>query len=437
MPARSDRQLTPTRACAARTFPVACVVLSVILAGCTSTNPTSTDTASSGRPPIPTAAFHDHTGVTPTSVTIANISTLVGGLFKGALVGTQAYAAFVNSRGGVNGRQLVVRSYDDQFTGALNKQATEAALGQSFALVGGTTLEDSFGGTILEANPQFPNVSESLDPTVQKLGNTFSVEPTGQGWPLGPLIYFKNKYPKQILHTGTIVADLPSTIDSWNNEHATMDHVGYKVLYDPSLPPSTTDFTANVVAMKNAGVEILFLEQEPENYASAVIRDLNQQNFHPVVVLGAPAYNPVLVANSGGPSAIDGAYLEQAESLYLGEDGAVIPAVGTFNTWVHAADPGFTPDFFTLLGWLSGELFTQALRNAGTDPSRGSLLQALRHITSFTSGNLMPVTNPAGGVPVSCYLLGQITRGEFQRLDDPPVSGPTNGFRCDQPYYYP
>jgi len=82
-------------------------------------------------------------------------------------------------------------------------------------------------------------------------------------------------------------------------------------------------------------------------------------------------------------------------------------------------------------------LFTDALRNAGTDPSRGLLLQALRHITSFTSGNLMPVTNPAGGVPVSCYLLGQITRGEFQRLDDPPVSGPTNGFRCDQPYYYP
>jgi branched-chain amino acid transport system substrate-binding protein len=430
------RQPIVTVVSAKRTLAAVGVVLSVVLTGCTSTNPTSS-AAASARPPIPPAAFSDHTGVTPTSVTIANISTLTGGLFKGALVGTQAYAAFVNSQGGVNGRKLVVQSYDDQFTGALNKQATQSALNQAFALVGGTTLEDSFGETVLAASPQFPNVSESLDPTTQKLENTFSAEPTGQGWPLGPLVYFKDRYPKQILHTGTIVADLPSTIDTWNNEHATMDHLGYKVLYDPSLPPSTSDFTANVVAMKNAGVEILFLEQEPENYASAVIRDLNQQNFHPVVVLGAPAYDQHLVADSGGPGAIDGAYLEQAESLYLGEDQAMIPAVGTFNTWVHSTDPGFTPDFFTLLGWLSGELFTQALRHAGTDPSRGSLLRALRHITSFTSGNLIPVTNPAGHVPVSCYLLGRITDGKFQRLDDPPVSGPTNGFRCDQPYYYP
>lgn len=110
---------------------------------------------------------------------------------------------------------------------------------------------------------------------------------------------------------------------------------------------------------------------------------------------------------------------------------------GTFDTWVHSVAPGFTPDYFTFLGWLSAELFTQALRNAGTDPSRGSLLQALRHITSFSSGKLAPVTDPAGKVPTGCFLLGQITDGKFQRLDDPPVDGPTDGFRCNEPYYVP
>ena len=76
-----------------------------------------------------------------------------------------------------------------------------------------------------------------------------------------------------------------------------MEHLGYQVLVDPALPPTQTDFTEQVVAMKNAGVQILFLEQEPQNYASAIFRDLAQQDFHPVVVLGAPAYNPQLVAN--------------------------------------------------------------------------------------------------------------------------------------------
>jgi hypothetical protein len=187
--------------------------------------------------------------------------------------------------------------------------------------------------------------------------------------------------------------------------------------------------------MKNAGVQILFLEQEPQNYASAIFRDLTQQNFHPVVVLGAPAYNTQLIGNAGGPLAVNGAYLEQLSSLYLGEDATQIPTITTFNTWVQKVSPGFMPDFFTLTGWLSGELFVEALHGAGTNPSRGSLLQTLRKITAFDSGHLVPVSNPAGKVPIICYVLGRITKGKFQRLDDPPVSGPTMGFRCDGTYY--
>jgi len=415
-----------------------CVVLvATVLAGCSSTSTGGARPSGSGEPAIPSSAFADHTGVTPSSVTIANVSTLAAGLFKGAAVGTDAYAAYVNSQGGVHGRKLVVQSSDDAFQGATNKQLTTAALGQAFALVGGVSLEDGFGGTVLAANPQFPNVSESLDPKTEALANTFSALPAGAGWPLGPLDYFKATYPGEISHTATIIADLPSTRQAWNQEKAAMEHLGYQVRYDPALPPSQTDFTQQVVAMKNAGVRILFLEQEPENYASSIFRDLTQQNFHPTVVLGAPAYNETLVANSGGPAVVDGAYLEQSAALYLGEDVASIPAVGTFDTWVHTVDPGFTPDYFTFLGWLSADLFTQALRNAGTDPSRGSLLQALRHVTSFSSGHLAPVTNPAGKVPTGCFLLGRITAGRFQRLDDPPIDGPTGGFRCDRPYFVP
>ena len=49
---------------------------------------------------IPSAAFHDTTGLTPTSVTVGNVSTLAFGLFKGADVGTEAWANYVNSTGG-------------------------------------------------------------------------------------------------------------------------------------------------------------------------------------------------------------------------------------------------------------------------------------------------------------------------------------------------
>jgi len=385
--------------------------------------------------PVPASAFTDHTGITAHTVTIGNVSTEVAGLFKGGVVGTEAYAAYVNAHGGVHGRKLVVAGADDQFTGALNRQLTQVAVEKDFATVGGLSLEDSFGGTVLAAHPGFPDVSESLDPVTQKLPNNFSPAPAAQGWPLGPLAYFKKRFPHQILHTGTIIAAVPPTVQAWGHEKAAMEHLGYRVQYDPALPPTTTDFTQNVVAMKAAGIQILFLEQMPQNYASAALKDLDQQNFHPIVVLGAPAYSNVLVANSGGAATVDGAYLEQSASLYLGGDAPAIPAVATFNQWVQKVAPGFTTDYFTLAGWLCAELFTEALRSAGAHPSRGSVLQALRHITDFSSGGLVPASNPAGKVPITCYLVGRVVDGTFQRRDDPPVSGSTHGYRCDQPYF--
>jgi len=406
-----------------------------LLTACSSTDTAATSSTASTTPPIPTSAFSDHTGVTARSVTIGNVTTETAGLFTGAVVGTEAYAAYVNSTGGVDGRTLIVHSTDDQFTGALNRQDTQDVIDQDFASVGGLSLEDSFGEPLVAADPGFPDVTASLDPATQKLPNNFSPEPAGQGWPTGPLLYVKEAYPSLIRHTGTIIAALPSTELAWSNEKTAMEHLGYQVLTDPALPPTQTDFTQQVVAMKNAGVRILFLEQEPQNYASAVLRDLTQQDFHPVVVLGAPAYSPQLVPNSGGAAAVDGAYLEQPASLYLGGDAAQIPVISTFDSWVQKVAPGSTPDFFTLTGWLCAELFVQALRAAGADPSRGSLLQALRHVTTFSSANLIPVSNPSGKVPITCYLLGQVSGGRFQRLDDPPVDGPTHGYRCDGTYY--
>ncbi|MBF6555619.1 MAG: hypothetical protein IVW52_05510 [Acidimicrobiales bacterium] len=85
---------------------------------CSSTSSSSnTTSASGGGSGIPASAFSDHTGITSTSVSVANIATLsLGGLFKGAEVGTQAYADYVNSTGGVKGRKIRVDSADDNFT---------------------------------------------------------------------------------------------------------------------------------------------------------------------------------------------------------------------------------------------------------------------------------------------------------------------------------
>jgi branched-chain amino acid transport system substrate-binding protein len=392
--------------------------------------------ASAAQPAIPAAAFQDHTGVTSSTVTVGNVSTLTAGLFLGAQVGTKAYADYINSTGGVNGRKLVVDGSDDGFNnGANNKAQTKADIAKDFAMVGSFSLNDAYGGTVLKANPSVPNVTVSLDQATNSLPNTFSVQPANGGWELGPLVYFQKKYPTDVKHAGALIANEPAAISKWNGEKAAMTHLGYKVAYDPTFSITQTDFTQYVVSMRNAGVKILFVEQMPENYASAVFKALTQQNFHPVVVLGASTYSNALIPASGGASVTDGAYLEQATSLYLGQDAASIPAVSTFLNWVQKASPGFKPDLYTLYGWVSAQLFTQALRSAGKNPSRGSELKALRSITSFNGSNLLAPANPAAKVPAECYIIAKVVNGDFVRTDDTPLTGPYQGYRCDQPYY--
>ena len=418
------------------------VLVAITAVACSSTTSSSTATtsgsSSGGSSKIPASAFSDHTGITSSSVNVGNVSTLaVGGLFKGAAVGTEAYADYVNSIGGVNGRKIVVNSADDNFSGSGNRQATLNAIANDFALVGSFSLQDNFGGTLLAQNPGMPNVSMVLDPTTRALPNVFSAVPLDGGWATGPLMYFKQKFPEDADGVGTLVSNVGSAETDWAGEKAALEKLGYKVVYDPTIPVTQTDFTQNVIAMKNAGVKILFIDQLPQNYASALLKNLQQQNFHPQVVLGGASYSNVLVANSGGPSAVAGAYFDQQASLYLGQDAANIPAVSLFNHWVQVASPGFHADLFTLYGWLSGQLFSQGLKNAGSDPSRGSLLQALGKVTSFSGDHLTSTNNPAAHTVGPCYIVGKFVNGQYTRVDDPPFSSGTNGYRCDGEYVAP
>jgi branched-chain amino acid transport system substrate-binding protein len=406
------------------------------LTACSTTNSPnqsadSTSSSGSSRANIPAAAFSDTTGVSPSTITIGNVSTESAGLFTGAIVGTEAYADYVNSQGGVNGRRLIVNGLDDQFTGAGNKQQTQNAVDKDFALVGSFSLEDSFGATVLAQNPQVPVVSTLLAPALHTLPNAFDSNPSGRGWATGPLDYYKKIYPTQSLHTGVLASTFPSALASWKLEEPVLKQAGYKVTYYTGVPLTQTDFTQNVVDMKSKGVQLIYIDQLPENYAGGLLKALDQQNFHPALVIGTASYSEALVPAAGGAAAVNGSNLEMPNALFLGEDASQIPAVGTFLKWVQTASPGFKADYYTLAGWSNAQLFVQALKAAGKAPTRGSVQQQLRKITSFDASHLLAPSNPAQRKQATCYLIAKVANGQFVRSDDPPVSGPTNGYRCD------
>src|SRR5690349_5567483 len=99
----------------------ALAVVTTISVGCSSSHGGQTGTAS--RP------SDDTIGVTSSTITIGQISTLTGpipGGGKGALDGLKAYVDYVNSNGGVDHRQLKLVQEDDALNCTNDKQFVQS-----------------------------------------------------------------------------------------------------------------------------------------------------------------------------------------------------------------------------------------------------------------------------------------------------------------------
>lgn len=403
----------------------------------TSSETSSTTTASgtatgTGQPRVTPADSATKTSCpTPTSCFVSgNVATLSGpvpGLFKGAQVGADAYLAYQNSQGGLDGRKFKLLTGDDAFDCSTNEALTQSMINQVIAFTGNFSLQDDCGGTVIGQHPGVPDVSVTLSETTTMLPNVFSAAPA-TGFSEGPFLYFKDHYPTAVKHVGTLVAGVASSEAQFALAKVAMERSGWKLVYDQTTNPLDTDFTSNVIAMEQAGVQTVFLYNSDEGDIARFLEEAHTQGFHPTLIIGGPSmYTESFVSDAGGPSIVDGIYLEQPASLYLGEDASSVPAVSTFLHWVHGLYPGFTVDLFTLYGWVSAELYVDGLKKAGPDPTQKSLLDALKGITSFDADGIIPSANPAGKQAQACYLLARVENGKFVRYDMPPTGYICNG----------
>lgn len=372
-------------------------------------------------------------GVTGDSITIANVSILTGpvpGLFAGAVNGTDAFVAYQNSQGGVYGRKLKLQAGDDQFDCGRNKALTESYLTKAFAFVGSFSLFDNCAAQVFNANPTVPDVHNALSLDAQNEATNFSAQPIRQGSSTGPLLYFKNKAPGAVTNVGTLVGDVQSARDSWVGIKAAAESVGYKVTYERTYAPTETDFTADVVQMKSRGVKMLLLVAMDVKAAARLMKAAQGQNWKPeITAFGASAYDPQLIP-LGGADALEGVYVYLPTALYLGEDRNINKEVDLFLTWLKKTHPGANPDLFTVYGWASARLFTQALQAAGPKATRAGVLAALKNINQFDSNTLLALGDPAGKQPPHCYVVARINGGKFARVDSPGA-----GYRCDGSYF--
>ncbi len=382
----------------------------------------------------PTAAQNaSTTGITSNSVTVGNVSIVTGpvpGLFEGAPIGVKAYFKMINAQGGVDGRKLVVDSKDDAFSGQQNMTETQEAINNDFALVGSFSLFDGYGCAALASDTAVPDVSVTLDSGTNALPNDFSAQPLSGQETLGPVAYYKKHYPKDTT-VGAIISDVASAKTQMAQQFAGLKSEGYKIAYVDDVNPLASDFTTDVINMRNKGVNAVDLTGIDWQDAAIFVENATTQNWHPGLIFSeGPVYADQFISHAGGPAATNGIQIGQVYALYLGQDASKVPAVKQFDSYVKKVNPSWSPDLYTLFGWASAEMFVQALKAAGPHPTRGAVMAQLKKITHFNADGLFGGSDPAAKTLTPCFLMAGIKNGNFVR------ELPTGtGFDCNAKLY--
>jgi ABC-type branched-subunit amino acid transport system substrate-binding protein len=372
-------------------------------------------------------------GVTGDSILLGNVADLSGpvpGLFEGAVNGTQAFIAKVNSEGGVYGRKLKLSVGDGQLDCGQNTAQHKSRVDKVFAFVGSFSLFDNCGNEVLKANPTIPDVHSALTKPAQQLPTNFSIAPLGNGWRTGPLLHYKKKFGDRFQKIGTIYAGVGGGNEIWAGTKAAIESVGGEVLYERAFQPSDTDFTTDIVAMQRAGVRMIYINAADGATSARVVNAARAQGVDWPIVFGAVSYEQGFLKMAGANA--EGVYNDQQFALFFNPDEAAnVPAVREYQTWMGRANPGKKMDLFSMYGWASADLFVQALKKAGPKATRKDVLAALRTFTKFDAGGILAPANPAGKKPATCWILTQVKGGKYIRVDSP-----ANGFRCDGTYFF-
>lgn len=333
--------------------------------------------------------------------------------------------AYQNAQGGLFGRKFKLQVRDDQFDTGQNRAATGDLAGKAFAFLGSFSLYDDAGLDSLQKTG-IPDFSVPLNQPRGNLPNNVSVAPFDMsGAPTGPFEWFKGKFPAAVQSVGTLYGDIPASKASQVRFKVAAESVGWKFVYERGYQATETDFTADIVRMRQSGVKSVFLVAADDKTIARVAKAMQQQGLKPEFVYDQ--YAPTLSGLGG--AAVDGFYGASPFALFGGEDGAVIPEVKLFLEWMNKVKPGAKPDLFAVYSWAQGRLLFQAMQAAGPKATRAAVLAEVKKINDFTANDLIGSAGPGNKRPSQCYIISQLQGGTYKRVD------PAKGYRCDGTYF--
>ena len=368
------------------------------------------------------AGFQNTTGITSSTITLANVADVSGpvpGLFQSVQQAMKAYVAAFNSVASICGRKLALESLDSQTSSGGDQQAATTACGNAFAMVGSMGAFDDGGANtvtqcgIPDLRTASTEASRAASPVVygaQSLNATIV--------PTAPADYYKSAYPGVAAKAAFLYLNAGASSVNANNEIKGWQHEGFNFVYTAGIDVTAFNYTTYVSKMQSLGVKYVQFVGAYQ-YAVRLAQAIQQQsNFHPIFVLDPVGYDPGYVTSGG--SAVEGTHIWINSRTF--EEASSLPEMQTYITWLHRVAPGANPNYFGLFAWSAGMLFAQEALTLGGKLTRKSLLAALSTVDNWTGNGMFGPQHVGARVTGSCYGFITLKGGVWVREGPRPFS---------------
>lgn len=383
-----------------------------------------------GRVPCSPQADHE-TGITDTSVTIGEIVSDVSVLpqqLKPNYYGLQAYLKLVNDAGGICGRKINLVYSNDQANPATHDYSS--LIHKVFSFVANSSLQDSvdyqsdapFNPTSTDNGEYVPDIgglaySYGRNQSPWFAGTVGSLSPSlAGGGSLQTMVNQAKAAGNPCRKAGVLYLEEPTGASQdqarlggaalaapWGGNFGA--NVKY---YVTSLAEPEPVYQQTVAQMIADGVNCVFTYDDLGSDITFV-RALNDQGVWPptkchlsgscfgLVYVPFAAYDPKFIANGG-----DGALAVTSFLPHIPLNELSLPVMQSFLNALKAI-PGATPSTFSMIGYLSGEMFAQALRSCGGAPTRTCVMGYARSLKNFDGGGLQGPITPFRTTRVDCH----------------------------------
>lgn len=373
-------------------------------------------------------------GVTDSQIEVGTVSdpgnSIIPGLNQELFDAADAFVGWCNGAGGILGRTIKLNKRDAKLMEAGPR--TVEACQTDFMLVGnGAALDDTTvkprtecGLAEIAAYTVSTRAGRAADSILAIVNSDYQSHLTG--------IYRQilAKDPAAVAFFGELNSQLPALNTSGKrNAQAAVD-LGFTQVYYEETPMAVDNWRTYAENIKKAGVQVLAMEDTPENTAS-LLRAFSDTGYFPkYLVMEANHYNAKFVDEAG-------AVLDQTVVLInTGQvpfelSGPDYPAtqqlIGLLEQYAQAEPQALAINAFS--AWL---LWAVSAKACGDNLTRACVMGKASSTTIWTAGGLHAPETPGngGGTDSACFLALQATSKGF--VVNSGFTNATEGlFNCD------